>query len=238
MGLIAPTLPTTGQNRGSEEIDVLNTLIALVNVVNGGLDDANMIAAGLSADSLSSAVVAALGLTDSTLTRRGKSIISTEESRTNVAYGPMPTPDRVSGITLPTDGLICVLYQGMVKNSGANLGRAAVFVGSNQLKQANHSIATPQVAEWAGHSATDTYQPIFTTVGANPGGGLMSASDGVAYTGDVTTGQIIGSRTIGPASPLFIFADAGTYDISVQFKSAAGSVTVKNRKLWVWTMGF
>ena len=35
-----------------------------------------------------------------------------------------------------------------------------------------------------------------------------------------------------------VFAAAGTYDISVQFKASSGSVTVKNRKLWVWTMGF
>lgn len=35
-----------------------------------------------------------------------------------------------------------------------------------------------------------------------------------------------------------LFAAAGTYDVSVQFKSSSGTVTAKERKLWVWTMGF
>lgn len=42
MGLINPTLPTGGQPRGSEEVDVINALTALLNLVNGGLDDANL----------------------------------------------------------------------------------------------------------------------------------------------------------------------------------------------------
>jgi hypothetical protein len=31
---------------------------------------------------------------------------------------------------------------------------------------------------------------------------------------------------------------AGTYDFSVRFKSSSGSVTAKNRKLWVASIGF
>lgn len=45
MGLITPTLPTTGQSRGGEEVDVLNALTALLNLVNGQIDGANVAAA-------------------------------------------------------------------------------------------------------------------------------------------------------------------------------------------------
>jgi hypothetical protein len=45
MGLISPTLPTIGDDRGSEEADVLNALQALLNLVNGSLDAANLAAA-------------------------------------------------------------------------------------------------------------------------------------------------------------------------------------------------
>jgi hypothetical protein len=41
---------------------------------------------------------------DTKLGSAGKSIIATEETRTNVAYGTLTTPDVVTGIVLPTDG--------------------------------------------------------------------------------------------------------------------------------------
>src|SRR4051812_26149246 len=49
----------------------------------------------------------------------GSSIIATEESRTNVAYGKLPTPDQVSGVVLPPNGLIVVVYQALWKSSVA-----------------------------------------------------------------------------------------------------------------------
>lgn len=42
MGIINPTLPTSGGQRGSEEIDVLNALTTIVNEINGNLDAANI----------------------------------------------------------------------------------------------------------------------------------------------------------------------------------------------------
>ncbi len=58
-----------------------------------------------------------------------------------------------------------------------------------------------------------------------------------SYLGDVTTGQIVGARTYG-ARFLTIFAAAGTYKVSVQFKVATGKVTVKERKLWAWVVAW
>lgn len=45
MALINPTLPTAGQPRASEDIDVLNALTMIRDAINGGLDSTNMAAA-------------------------------------------------------------------------------------------------------------------------------------------------------------------------------------------------
>lgn len=171
------------------------------------------------------------GVNEGSNVRRGKSIISTSESRTNVAYGLLATPDQVQNVILPTDGLIVVSYQAIWQNSVSNAGRAAIFLGANQLKAAL-TTGAPTIMESAGVAeiADDgiLHSDCF---------GLRSAS-GVGASTDVTTGQIIGSTSSSSSGPCYIFAAAGTYTVSVQFKSPSGSVTVKNRKLWVWTMGF
>lgn len=173
--------------------------------------------------------------------RRGKSIIAATESRTNTAYGLLTTPDRVQ-VVLPADGLICVAYQATWQESVNAAARAAIFVGANQLKRAPSAAGGgPVVQETAialsGSGTAGIDWPLWTQTP-----GLASLSSGTvvggasSYTGDVTTGQIVG--TDASAGQALIFAAAGTYDVSVQFKASSGSVTAKNRKLWVWTMGF
>jgi hypothetical protein len=181
---------------------------------------------------VSTGVADVLGLSQTGLVRRGKSIITTEEARTNTAYGLLTTPDRVQNLVVPTDGLIVIGFQGMVKSSSAAAGKAAIFIGSNQLKTA---AATPVVQE-ASTGSADTYYPYSTCVF-----GLDWNSSLGSYTGDVTTGQTLGNggSTTGLSGGLcVVFANAGTYDISIQYKASTGSITAKNRKLWVWTVGF
>lgn len=166
---------------------------------------------------------------------RGKSIVSATESRTNTAYGLLATPDQVTGIVLPTDGLIAVAYQATWQESVSGAANAAIFVGTNQLKIASTSTGAPStVPPSAGIGGTAaTNRPLFSQ-----GSGLGSINTGAAYTSDVTTGQAIGVATVNNGDVCYIFADADTYDISIQFKASSGSVTAKNRKLWVWTIGF
>ena len=52
MGLISPTRETASQPRGGEELDVSNVLTALLNLVNGNLDSANLAAGGVAAADL------------------------------------------------------------------------------------------------------------------------------------------------------------------------------------------
>jgi len=196
------------------------------------LDDANV--HNLSTAALSSSLVSQLG---AGATARGKSIVAAEESRTNTAYGIMPTPDRVSGIVLPTDGLIAVAYQAMWKNGFD--AHAAIFLGVNQLMVTDVGSRAPN------SSAPVIQEASFTLVDnvykslASSARGLVATdtSEATAYGGDVATGQIVAGDVAQTGGPCFIFANAGTYDVSVQFKSS-GTVTVKSRKLWVWTVGF
>lgn len=160
-------------------------------------------------------------------------IIAAEEARTNVAYGKLGTPDEISGVVLPTNGLMLIGYSANVKNSAAPEGRAAIFIGANQLK-ADQGKTEPTVQECQLSAAT-TFHHISTYYG-----GLIQQPNGEVWGGDVTTGQVLSSFSSGSTihgGPCIVFAAAGTYTISVQFKAASGSVTAKERKLWVAVLG-
>lgn len=183
-----------------------------------------------------------LGLNDGVAqVGRGKSIIATPESRTNAAYGLLTTPDRVSNVVLPTDGLIIVLCHMTWQNTVASDGEAAIFLGSNQVVMTlSNANAGPGNSLATGPVNTGVNRPLVST-----GGGLSCLGPSVAsnYLGPATTGEIVGTHdattnNYGGSGPCYIFAAAGTYDVSVQFKATTGTVTVKNRKLWVWTVGF
>lgn len=208
-------------------------------------------------------VQAQLGVNDGTTVSRGKSIIAATEARTNTAYGTLTTPDKVASVVLPTDGLIFVAYQATWQESVGGAARAAIFIGSNQLQVAHMKAAgtTPVPVTQAAATSAGGASLDFPLVSVPVGLVSVGTSTG-AYSGDVTTGQAVGivggvgSRylnyeidgTVRQATPTAdalpmggacsVFAAAGTYDVTVQFKASSGSVTAKNRKLWVWTVGF
>lgn len=188
----------------------------------------------------------------------GKSIIATEQTHGGSSYGKLATPDEVE-VTMPENGLIAVAYQATWKDNSLPVGRAAIFVGANQLKIA--SDATAPVTQAAGdpEGGTGAFRPL-----TSANFGLVTHPLTAAYTGDVTTGQALGlaldintslyhelggtvqrvfNNSGGAAmgavgGPCLIFGlTAGTYVISIQFKASSGAfVSVKNRKLWVWSM--
>jgi hypothetical protein len=161
-------------------------------------------------------------------------VISTEQSRESTAYATLTTADEIQGVVLPENGLIVIGYQATWKSSVGNGGRAAIFIGPNQLKRASGESADP-AAQLAVGAAAGVFTPLFSH-----GGGLQNTGVSTAYNGDVATGQVLGGLLSGGtvmAGPCFVFAAAGTYNISVQFKAESGSVTAKNRKLWVAVLG-
>lgn len=216
--------------------------------INGGLDGAN----------LTAVTAANLGLTRGATSSRGKSIVGTSESRTNTAYGLLATPDKVT-VALPADGLIFVAYQATWQESVSGAGRAAICLNGTQ-----QMVAAPAATAGTSTAVTVAAATTGATAGtdhalASSSVGLISASTGLAYTGDVTTGQSVGLAPYSPSGTIGcelgtsvfslpagvgagghceIFAAAGTYDVSIQFKASSGSVSAKNRRLWVWTVGF
>lgn len=188
----------------------------------------------------------------------GASIVAAEEARTNSSYGVLTTPDRVSSIVLPTGGLLAIWYQALWKQSVDGAARAAIFIGANQLKIGENDSAPRTQA--AGSFQADVYRNLHTA----PFGLIDQQSLASVDASDVTTGQVVGSSPLidlpwtveiggtlrlGGAGngalaanvpfggPCYVFAAAGTYDVSVQFKASSGSVTAKNRKLWVQALG-
>jgi hypothetical protein len=144
VAVINPTLPTIGDSRGGEEADVRAALAAILTELNGNLDGANLKDNSLTGDELLPALAEALGINETGIVRRGKSIIATEESRTNAAFGTLPTADQVQNLVLPSGGLFRITFQGMWKESVAGAARAAIFIGANQLKIADEQGPGPQ----------------------------------------------------------------------------------------------
>ena len=229
--LTYPYSLTAGQ---AENVNHLNSnLTAISNVLNGSVDADNLAAGAVTGVKLASVVEAATGVNGAS-TRRGKCIIATEESTTSASYTTLTTPDRVQNIVLPTDGLLFVGYRALWKESSSGAARAALFLGANQLQTGDNSAAVVQESQ-SGGGSTGVYYALHT----NNGGLISQDSSGVADTVDVTTGQVLGSASSsGYGAIAVIFAAAGTYTVSVQFKTSAGTVTAKSRKLWVWSMGF
>lgn len=218
-GSINPTLPVAGEPNSTADPKVLGSLKTLRDETNALLNSENKIPG--------TSLAAAAGITSAQLNAAAKpvswytpKIIATEESRTNTEFGTLTTADEITGVVLPENGLIVVGYMALLKQSVSEAARAAIFVGANQLKRG--AGGAPAVQENLGISGIGFHN---LEVGAN---GIVLQANGAEA--QVTTGMLNG----GGCS---IFAAAGTYTISVRFKATSGSVTAKERKLWVYTLG-
>lgn len=221
---------------GSSEIQDGSVLTAKIG--DGQVTPAKLSATAVTASVLDPTLAGILGVSSGGVIHRGKSIIATNEIRSSNSYGVMTTPDRVTGVVLPTDGLIFVLYQATWKESVVSQARAALFLNSNQVHVATPTSNVVGVEANSSGANANVYSPLVSM----PTGLASLNSSGGGYPGDVTTGQVVGlaSGTNFWGGPCCMFAAAGTYDVSVQFKmnTGGGSVTVQNRNLWVLTLGF
>ncbi len=179
--------------------------------------------------------------------RRGKSIIAAAGTRTNVAYGALSNgPDQVANVVFEQDGLLTVGFQAIWQESVAGAARAAIFLNANQLVAGFAGVNAPLAQEAPMYSGgVAGRDQILSSIAQGLGGTRIAGPSG-NYTGDATTGQVLGGgygdngQTESPRGwgTCTIFAAAGTYTVSVQFKASSGTVTVKNRRLWVKTEGF
>lgn len=160
--------------------------------------------------------VTTANLSQSKLTWYTPKIIATEESRTNTEYGTLTTKDEITEVVVPTNGKLAVSFRAHVKQSVGGAGRVAFFIGANQLK---NTVGGASEGTLAGTVFNTFYSA----------GSAFTTSETEAA--DATTGQIIHT------GPFEIFLAAGTYAVSVQYKSTSGSMTAKERKLWVAVYG-
>lgn len=230
-------IPTAGiANLAVTGAKIATSTIDSSKIIDGTIATADYGANSITSDKLALVAQQQLGLTSGSQVGRGYFTQAAAGTRTNVAYGAVSNgPDAITGVVLPAGALIVVGYQAVWQATVAGgATRAAIFIGANQLKTSfNSGITSPQVQEISLVAAPNQDNSLSTY-----SNGLQAGGTGGAYTGDVTTGQIIGTSDTGAGGMVFIFAAAGTYDVSVQFKSSSGTVTAKNRQLWVLTIAF
>lgn len=147
--------------------------------------------------------------------------IATEQTRESTSFGALTTADEITGVVLPENGLIQIGYVAKVKSSVAAAGRTAVFLSANQLKDTGSAAVVESSTGGTGFNTVSTVSTGLTTL------------EGTAAF--VTTGQPVATQVNGGL--LTVFAAAGTYAISVQFRATSGNITAKERKLWVAVMG-
>lgn len=244
MGQISLSIPQVGLSDQTEDPKVANDLTIIQTWANGNIDATN----------LSAVAAQSAGVNQVAQTVKGIAPVGANQSTSSTTYTTMATPDQVSGIVLSTNGLIAVWYQALWQESVVGAGRAAIFLGANQLQVQGKvgSSVGPQVtaAATGGGGSANVFVPL-----VSHSLGLASSSGTAGYGADATTGQAIGYGGPNDAfyelsnsgiyigtgilgGPCYIRASAGTYTVSVQFKASSGSVTVDDRTLWVQAISF
>jgi hypothetical protein len=156
---------------------------------------------------------------------RGKSIVATEQSRSNTAYGTLDTPDQVANVVVPTDGLLYVKFSALVKAS-APAGVVGLFVGGTPARIPNGGGAPIAGVETPVGATANDYEWVFTAINA----GTTIAG---LHTQNAVGNAARDASPIVAGEMIAIEVPAGVYTVSVQYKATSGSITAKERKLWV-----
>lgn len=216
MSQISIVQPVVGQPDTTEDPKIQNAFTLIQNTINA-LDNTNL------APSLAQSVA----VNQSGQTVKGVAAIATAQSTSSTTYTTLATPDQVTGIVMPTNGFIAVWYQATWQQTVSTAAQAGLFLNGTQVQIAFGNLPLP--VQSGGFTGT-TNTPL-----SSFSGGLQSINSN-GYTGDVTTGQLVGVVQAG--GPCYIFAAAGTYTVGIEFKVTSGSVTVSNRRLWVQALSF
>lgn len=204
------TLPSINVTGANEWNDVEANDVAIQEVVNGELDNDNLRTdANIARTKLEASARGIVGQW------YAPKVIATEETRENVAFGTLTTADELTGIVVPTNGLIRVRYAALVKSSVGSAGRVALFVGSN-------AISLGPASEQG--TIGPTFRQIVTLPAGSEGPLGSYASETLS-----ATGYAIGEVQV----PM----PAGNYTVSIRFRATSGSVTAKSRSLWASSEG-
>lgn len=227
-----PNRPSGGDPRSIAAMTSnFDAVLAALNAFDGD----NIADGTIPADAFTTPLKARLGLTDATVTRSGRTNIPTLETTTSLGHTFLTTNDRVQNITVPSGGLLFVVYSALWKEATNASARAAIFLNGVQLKQQNNAGGNSPQEIGISSGTPDRFNVLFTAPR-----GLMSTSDPIDHTVDVTTGQahspLITAGLDGGVC-LIRGLTAGVYEVGVKFKATLGGlVTVQNRDLQVWTV--
>lgn len=174
--------------------------------------------------------------------RSGKSINPGENTRAaGAAFGVLGTPDVVSNLKVAEDGLIFVYFRFLwKKDDPAGIGGAvAIYLDEEKVKVPFADSALLLNQSVGLNVGDDNFSPAASGPGAALGYGATQHSPAADST-------IVGAGTGtmwsgggGPAQPIVLEADPGTYDVSLRFSGAnAGLLRVKERRLHAWTKEF
>lgn len=229
------TLPTPESNAGKAEwSEVYANDKALREAVNSVANE--QLAGGIEGSKLAEGTIERKQLKAEAkpVTWYTPKIIATEESRTNAEFGTLTTADEIKEVVLPENGLMMIGYTCAMKDTltPGQAGRVGMFLGADQIKAAAGSGGSVSV-EANCLAAANTFNKVVSTF-------YGLAEGAAASSADVTTGQVLGMYGASSYGGGFmvVYAAPATYNVSAKFKcNEAGTVTVKERKLWVAVLG-
>jgi hypothetical protein len=226
MGLITPTLPTAGQDRGSEEVDSINALTALLNLVNGGLDDANitansLTAASLAPDSVGSSEIAAGAVAEAELATAVKPVTILTPYKTVSEANGFVNGGTVSGTYLIGSGAVLDSANGAQNARLLSFLTADFAVSGLTAKFRMRGIAYSNPTSAAASFTLGLY-PV-AGIGGSPG--QMSITLGAVVAGSTVSFGLPATSTATPAvGSDFALPTQGVYAFGV----VVGSTTNAN----------
>lgn len=146
------------------------------------------------------------------------------------SFGYAPTPDIISNVVIPDNGL-CKIGFVFSTISAGGFGFAAFFLNETQLTSPSSNPITP------GHSAALGNDPTgseINTVSVLTGGAALSI--GGVNQGIVTTGQtmLTPGGAVGQGFSHFFVERGGTFNFSARYKAAVtGTTQITHRRIWL-----
>jgi hypothetical protein len=239
-GTINPPIPQIGEQNELADPVIKESLEELRDALNAILTSENKL------DPAKISEIANTALKSAKVTHYSPKAISTEESRENTSYSTLTTADEIKSIVIPENGTLFVNYYALWKGSSATegIGQASLYLGETRLDDL--------AGEKQGTATAQTEFRVLTTTAAGltnfkelPGPSTSHILGvGLPGTYNIMQGETgrrneagVTAFALGGFVP--ISAAAGTYDLSVKFKTVEGSkkVTVKSRILRAYVVG-
>ena len=181
-----------------------------------------------------------------------------EASATETAYKEI---DKLGKLKIAAGGLIFVHYEALWKESVLDAGRAAIFIGANQLK-APTLVASAIIPQAVGAAIPAGTAGKWTPLISDPSTGLIGMYAGSGDSTLVATGMASGAfnapvgRAVGERFAFVLGNERGKADesarggiccirglpegeyeigVSARVKEAGQTVTLKERRLTAWT---